>query len=194
MLLLTRQFPVLDSVGCIGCRAEAAFPIDFVVLVVALEPHDAAVALEREHVRGNPVQKPTVVADHNGAPGVVHQGLLERAQRIDVKVVRGLVQKQQVRSALEQLGQVNAVAFTAGERSDLSLLLPALEVEPGHVGARWHRALANLELIQSAGNLFEHALVGAQRVAALIHVPDLHRLSEAKRALVRFLLARDHPE
>src|SRR5690606_29165291 len=37
-------------------------------LVVALEPHHLAVALEGEDVGGDPVQKPTIVADDHGAP------------------------------------------------------------------------------------------------------------------------------
>ena len=49
----------------IGGRPEAAFPIGLVVLIVPLEPHDLAVALEREHVRGDAIEEPAVVADHD---------------------------------------------------------------------------------------------------------------------------------
>ena len=123
----------------IGFGAETTPPIGLVVLIVAFEPHDAAVAFERQHVRRDAIEEPAVVADDDGAAGVVEQRLFERAQRVDVEVVGRLVEQQQVRSALQQLRQVNAVALTARQRADLPLLLRALEVEPRDVGARRHR-------------------------------------------------------
>src|SRR5688572_7471627 len=128
------QLPILDPVRRVRVRAETTFAIRFVVLVVAFEPHHAAVALEGEHVRGDAVQEPAVVADDDGAPGVVQQRFFERAQRIDVQVVGRLVEQQKVRSTLQQLGQVYAVPFATRERPDLPLLLCALEVEPRHIG------------------------------------------------------------
>ena len=75
--------------GLIRCRAEATFPIGFVVLIVPFEPDDLAVALERQHVRRNPVQEPPIVADEDGAPGEIEQGVFERTQRVDVQLERG---------------------------------------------------------------------------------------------------------
>src|SRR5262245_25454113 len=40
---LTSQLPVLDAMRPVGLGAEAPLPVGFVVLVVAFEPHDAAV-------------------------------------------------------------------------------------------------------------------------------------------------------
>src|SRR6476661_7921719 len=119
----------------IGVGAETTMPVGFVVLVVAFEPHDLAVAFEREHVRGDAIEKPAIVADDDGAAGKRQQRFLERSQRVDVEIVGRLVEQEQVRSALEKLGKMNAVALAAGERSDLSLLVAPLEVEPGNVGA-----------------------------------------------------------
>ena len=93
------QLPVLDAVRLVGVRAEAALPIGLVVLVVAFEPHDLAVALEGEHVRGDAVEEPAIVADDDGAAGEVEQRLLERAQRVDVEIVGRLVEQQQVAAA-----------------------------------------------------------------------------------------------
>ena len=76
--------------------AEPALAVGFVVLVVALEPHHLAVALERQHVRGDAVEEPAVVADDDGAAGERQQRLFERAQRVDVEVVGRLVEQQQV--------------------------------------------------------------------------------------------------
>jgi hypothetical protein len=46
------------------------------------------------------------MADHDGAPGEVVQRVLEGAQRVDVQIVRGLIEEQDVAAALEQLGQL----------------------------------------------------------------------------------------
>src|SRR3712207_7404899 len=50
---------------------------------------------------------------YHRAAGEVEERLLERAQRVDVEVVRRLVEEQDVAAALEQLGQVDAVALAA---------------------------------------------------------------------------------
>src|SRR5512133_143813 len=55
---LSRELSILDAMRMVGLRAEAALAIRFVVLVVALEPHDLAVAFEGQHVRGDPIEEP----------------------------------------------------------------------------------------------------------------------------------------
>ena len=120
----------------IGLRAEALLALRFVGLVVAFAPDGLAVALEGEDVRGDAVEEPAVVADDHGAAAEVEQGVFQGAQRIDVEVVGRLVEQQQVAAAAQQLGQVDAVAFAAGQLADLALLVGALEVEPGDVAAR----------------------------------------------------------
>src|SRR6185369_3670286 len=79
-------------------------------------------------------------------------------------------------------------------RSDFPLLLGALEVEPRDERARRNGLSADLQLVFPAGNLFPHALVRVERVAALIDVAELHRLAEPQRSAVGLLLSRDHPE
>ncbi len=59
-------------------------------------------------------------------PAKLEQRLLQRAEGVDVEVVGGLVEQQHVAAALEQLGQVDAVALAAGEVADLLLLVGAL--------------------------------------------------------------------
>ena len=151
----------------IGLGAEAALPVGFVVLIVALEPHDLAVAFEREHVRGDAVEEPAIVADDDGAAGEVEQRFLERAQRVDVEIVGRLVEQQQVAALLQQLRQVHAVALAARQRADLPLLPGALEVEPRDVGARGDLALAQLDLVEAAGNLLPDGLVRVDSASRL---------------------------
>ena len=114
---------------------ETLAPVGLVLLVVSLEPDHAAVALEGQHVRRDAIEEPAVVADHHRTAGECEQRVLEGAQRVDVEVVGGLVEQQQVAAALQELRQVHAVALAAREIADLLLLIGPLEVERGRVGA-----------------------------------------------------------
>ena len=42
-------------------RTETALPIDFIVLIVALEPLDLTVAFEGEDVRRDAIEEPAIV-------------------------------------------------------------------------------------------------------------------------------------
>jgi hypothetical protein len=106
-----RQLFVPNPVRLVGVGAETLLALGLVALVVALAPDGFAVSLEREHVRGDAVEKPAVVADDHGAAAEVEQRFLERPQRIDVEVVGRLVEQQQVAAALEQLGEMDAVSL-----------------------------------------------------------------------------------
>ena len=134
------------------------------------------------------------MADDHGAAGEVEQRVLERPQRVDVEVVGRLVEQDHVGAGLEQLGQVHPVALAARELADLLLLVGALEVEGADIGARRHRALAELDLLQPARDLLAHGLVGVERVAALVDIAELDRVADADRAAVGLLLADDHAE
>ena len=122
-----------DPLGAVGLGAEQRPAVLLVGLEVALEPRDLAVALEGEDVGGDAVEEPAIVGDDHGAAGEGEEGLLERAQGVDVEVVGRLVEEQEVAAAVEELGQVEAVALAAGELADLGLLVGALEVERGGV-------------------------------------------------------------
>src|ERR1700675_3431530 len=58
-----REGLVAEAVRLVGGGAEALLAVGFVVLVVALEPLDTALALEGQHVRGDRVEEPAIVAE-----------------------------------------------------------------------------------------------------------------------------------
>jgi hypothetical protein len=115
---------------------EPALLVFLVVLEVALEPFDMAVALEGEDVGRDTVEEPAIMADDHGAAGEVLQRLFQRPQRVDVEIVGRLVEQQDVGAGLQHLGEMHAVALAARERADLLLLVAALEVEGRAIGAR----------------------------------------------------------
>src|SRR6185437_3738006 len=93
---LPRQLLVLDPVRNDGVLAEPAHLVPFIVLEIALEPFDMAVAFEGQDVGGDAVEEPAVMADDDSAAGKILQRLFQRAQRIDVEVVGRFVEQQHV--------------------------------------------------------------------------------------------------
>ena len=134
------------------------------------------------------------MADDDDAARERLEARLERPQRVDVEVVGGLVEEQDVAARLEQLGEVDAVALAARQRPDELLLVRATEVEAGHVGPGRDLAGADLDDLDALGDLLEHGLVGAQLVALLVDVAQHDRVADLDRAGVRLLLADEHPE
>src|SRR5947209_7517969 len=113
--LSPRQLLVLHAMRDRGVLAEATQLVFLVVLEVALKPLDMAVALESEHVSGDAVEEPAVVADDHGAARKILQRLFERAQGVDVEIVGRLVEQEYIGAGLEHLGEMDAIAFTARE-------------------------------------------------------------------------------
>ena len=70
---------ILDPVRRVGVGTQATPAIRFVVLVVALEPLDVAVAFEGEDVGRDAVEEPSIVADDDRAAREVDQRILEAA-------------------------------------------------------------------------------------------------------------------
>ena len=118
-------------------------------------------------MRGDAVEEPAVVADHQDRSRKLAQRILERAQRLDVEVVRRLVEQQHVRPDQQRLRQVQASAFAAGERSDQLLLIAALEVEAPEIGARRHLEAADLQQVEAAADVVEHRLRSSASVSRL---------------------------
>src|SRR5215475_13381982 len=64
-----RQLLVLHAVRNDAVLAEPAHLVLFIVLEIAFEPFDMAVAFKSEHVGRDAVEEPAVVADDDGAAG-----------------------------------------------------------------------------------------------------------------------------
>src|SRR5439155_25855833 len=107
------QLPVLDAMGLVGGRPEPPFAVRFVVLIVALEPDHLAVTLKGQYVRGDAIEKPSIVTDHDHAPREIEQRFLQGSQGVNVQVVGELVQQKEVAPALEQLGKLDTVSHTS---------------------------------------------------------------------------------
>lgn len=152
MLLIARQLAVNTMrLGCV--LAQALDAVGLIGLEVALEPIPVARVLvgafPRQDVRGDAVQEHAVVANDHRAARELEQRRLERGQRLDVKIVRGLVEEQQVAALLERKCQVQTVALATGEYASALLLVLAFKAKARHVRAARNLGLADHHVLQA---------------------------------------------
>src|SRR5262245_17994980 len=185
---------VFDALRQDRVLAEAALLVLLVIFEIALEPLDVAVALEGQNVGGNAIEKEAVVADDDGAPREILERRFERGQRLDIEVVGRFIEKDQIRARLQHLGEVDAIALAARELAHFLLLVGTLEIEPANIGPGLHLAVPELDHVVAARDLLEHRLLAVERVARLIDITELHRLADADRAFIGFVIADDHAE
>ncbi len=153
-----------------------------------------AVALEGEDMGRDAVEEPAIMADDHGAARVILQRLFQRAQGIDVEIVGGFVEQQDVGPRFQHLREVNAVALAAREHADLLLLIAALEVEGAAIGAGMHRLLAEIDHLGPAGNFLPDGFLVIEAVARLIDEAELHRVAHHDRTGIRLFSTGDHAE
>src|SRR5438552_5447705 len=78
---LSRELLVFDALRHHRILAEAALLVFLVILEIAFEPFDMAVALEGEHVGGEAVEEHAVMADDDGTAGEILERLFKCRQR-----------------------------------------------------------------------------------------------------------------
>ena len=79
-----------------GILAQPPHLVLLVILEIALEPFDMAVAFKSEHMRGNAIQEEPVVRDDHRAAREIRQSLFEGAEGVDVEIVGRLVEQKNV--------------------------------------------------------------------------------------------------
>ena len=97
----------------LGLGAEPALAISLVIGVVALEPHDLAVAFEGQDMGRDAIEEPAIMGDNHGAAGKILERVLERAQGVDIQVVGRLVEQDHICRGLQHLREMDAVALPA---------------------------------------------------------------------------------
>ena len=81
-----------------------------------------------------------------------------------------------------------------GQRADLLLLVGALEIERGAIGARIHLLLAEKDHVIAFGDFLPHGLLAVEAVARLVDIAKMHRLADLDGAFVGLFLPGDHAE
>ena len=99
-------------------------------------------------------------------PAKVSSAVFQSPQRIDVEVVTGLVQQNHVWRRFSAVWQGGPRLRSPPESEPpIFLLVLSAEREPGYVGAAVHLAVAQLQLLISAADLFPDVLIGIETVA-----------------------------
>src|SRR5260370_12939000 len=104
---------ILDPMRLISGSTEPRMAIGFVLGIIAVEPHNAAVAFERENVSSYAIQEPSIVAYNNRATSKILERFFKRAHRVDIQIVRRLVEQQNVSDFLQHLCEMNAIPLAA---------------------------------------------------------------------------------
>ena len=98
------------------------------------------------------------MADENDRAGVGRKRLFEHLQRVDVEVVRRLVEHEEIGGQGEQAGEQQAVAFAAGERAHGHVHASRREKEVTHVGDCVLLLAADLHPLGTWGDRFGDGL------------------------------------
>src|SRR5215475_14243804 len=134
----------------LGGGAKAILSIGLVFRIVAVKPNNLAVAFEGKDMSRDPVQEPAIMRDNNGAASETFQRLFERAQSVDIQIVRWFIEQQNVGAFLQHLRQMNTIALAPGERANLFLLVRAGKIESGNIRSRVHFASAYFQQVSAA--------------------------------------------
>ena len=131
------------------------------------------------------------MARHHDAAAEALERLLQALEGLDVEVVGGLVQKQQVAALLQGERQVEAVALATREDTRALLLVLALEAKARHVGAAGNLGATHGDEVVAPAHDLPEGLVGVNAGTVLVDVGDLDALADLELARGDVLEAHD---
>ena len=140
------------------------------------------------------VQEPAVVADHNSAACKILQALLKRTQRIHIDIIGRLIEQQHIALLLERHSQLQTVSLTARQHAAFLLLIRTGKIETSQIGARIHVTPAQTYQLIAAAHHLVHALGRIYVLMLLVHIRNLDRLANLKRALINLLQPHNQTE
>src|SRR4051794_14882028 len=156
-----------------------------VLLDAAGEMAERARAVERVHVVADAFDEPAVVADDDERAGPPVEEILEGGERVDVEVVRRLVEQQHVGLGHEQAHQLKAAPLAAGEVAHERPTAVAVEAEAlRDLAGGELAAVAQRDPPADLGQRLEHAKVAGNLHRVLAQVRESHRRTVAPRSTV----------
>ena len=131
------------------------------------------------------------MGDHHGTPRELLQRVLQRTEGLDVEIVGGFVEQQQIAAFLEGQRQVEPVALTTGEHTGGLLLIGALEPEGRHIGPGRDLVLPDLDVVEPVGDHLPHVLLRVDTGPGLIDIAELDGVPDPHGAAVRAFQSDD---
>ncbi len=164
-----------------GRRGALADPVGVTAHVFA----PAAAAFAHQRRRGDVIEELAVVRDDQQRAGELGEQVLEQLERLEVEVVRGLVQHEHVARLGQDARQLQAPPLAAREARDRALDLLGREQEVAQVAAHVPRHAADLDRVAAVADVVEHVAGLVERVVQLVEVRDLEPRAVLDRARVR---------
>src|SRR5581483_6758875 len=153
--------------------------------VIARVFADEAVALEAEDVINRAVEEVAVVADDEETAGETFEIIFERDERLNVPIVRDLVEQQEVWRAHQQAQQIQPAPLAARQTGyRLILHRGGKQKAVEHLAGRDHVALDRADVFGNLTDVINQALVVIERVTRLIVVTDNYCFAEFDLARV----------
>ena len=131
------------------------------------------------------------MGDDHGTTGELQKSIFQRTKGFDVQVVGRFVKEQQVTALLERQCQVQTVALTTGQNTSRLLLVRTLEAERGHVSARRHFNVSDLDIVESVRDDLPEGLIRINAGTSLVNVRDFDGFTDIQFATVKRLQAND---
>ena len=148
----------------------------------------AAVALENQQLGDHVVQKGPVVTHHQQGALIFQELLFEQLQGLQIEIVGGLVEHQQVGRPGQQTRQQQAVALAAGEGRHRLARPLGTEQKILEIAHHMAGAAAHGDAIAAQGEVVEHGGVFVEGGAQLVEMGHLEAGAEADPPLIRLQL------
>ena len=154
-----------DAFGVGFCLTLGPFQV---VAVVAFVKADFAVALESEDAGGDVIEKPAIVRNDKRAAGEFRQRFFEHAECQQVEIVGRFVEDEQVAATTQQLGKLDAVAFTTRQRRDFGVGETIIKQQHAQKRPDVNRPVFQKNAVAVTGHFFKHASAVVELGAALV--------------------------
>src|SRR5690554_7869782 len=139
-----------DFLGGFGRTGKPGGGVAFFAIIIVISPvaHEFFV-LKRADAIADGIEEIAVVANHEDATFIGSEGFFERAQGLDIEVVGGLVEYQEVRVFGNDLGQAQAAKLAAREEFDRGFEQRFVEEKTPQIIALMKFRLPNPHIIRS---------------------------------------------
>ena len=184
-------FEALQGVQLGGGERGALF---LVVAVVAGAEVEAAFTFKGEQAVADAVEEIAVVADDEDAAGEGEHGFFEDAHGLQVEVVGGLIEDEEVAAAAEDFGEEDAALLAAGEFFDPHGDAVVGKEEAFEVGADVEFFIAKGDELGIASDFFHDTFGGVKQEALLIDVVEDGFFADGDFAFVGVAQAHEEPE
>ena len=117
---------------------------------------------------------------HHCASGEFDQRVFQRFQRLNIQIIRGLIEQQQIAALLQGEGKIQTIALATGEYAGQFLLVGTFETETGDICPCRYLDAADFDEVVAIGDGFPQILIRIEPCSVLIDIGDFYRVSDSQ--------------